>query len=186
MWICTQHGFFSIVRKGRNEVHVRARVRADIERLKVELDHEFNPSEILELPEADYRYRIICGDGAFEFLMQFFTDTLDYDNFKARIASLPDQRAKTGDYHNLWHAGVCWQQDDTAKKGGEGLDFIGRAVINKRTQRRGVITSDGRWCWIVRYDQQTNGKSIVVNAAKHSFAQKWEFIPSANIREISG
>lgn len=132
MWLCTKHGFFSIVRKGENQVHVRARVRADIERLRIELDKEYNPSEILEWPDADYRYRIICGDGAFEYLMQFFTDTLDYENFKERIASLPDQRDKGQDYHTLWYSGVGWQNQERERireaNGGYDQDDIARLI----------------------------------------------------------
>ena len=34
MWLCTKHGFFSIVEKLPGEFHIRARVKRDIENLK--------------------------------------------------------------------------------------------------------------------------------------------------------
>ncbi|MFZ4696084.1 MAG: hypothetical protein ACOYMV_13245 [Verrucomicrobiia bacterium] len=106
MWLFTRFGFYSIVRKD-DGIHVRGRVRKDLENLKqaAKLD-----GDILDWrrpkpggAKADYPYRIILTDNAdLRKVMRLLADTLDYDNFKNRVATLPDQRAKLGAYHEVW------------------------------------------------------------------------------------
>lgn len=98
MWIASKWGFYSIARKP-DGVHVRARVRQDLERL---LSAGELAAAIQERPGADYRWRVIVGPAELGVLMQTFAASVDYPNFKAVVASRPDQRAKLGAYHELW------------------------------------------------------------------------------------
>lgn len=98
MWICSQLGFFSIVRKG-GTYHVRARVRGDLENL---LEAAGLDLEIHQSPDADYRWRILVTESQLATLMATFGDSVDYPNFKSRIHSRPDQVDKAPAYGNLW------------------------------------------------------------------------------------
>jgi len=99
MWIATKHGFYSIVQKRDDEYHVRGRVRQDLENLLhlVRLD-----LAIEDWPGADYRYRIIVGRKTFSGIMAALALDLDYPNFKAEIASSPDQHEKIEAFHQVW------------------------------------------------------------------------------------
>jgi hypothetical protein len=125
MWLATQHGFYSIVQKTATEFHVRARVRQDLENLGALLkrDDVVLP-DIEEWPDADYRYRYITTRRAVQWILARLVDAIDYDNFKSRISSLPDQRAKQSDYGMIWHFGLTWQnaeRERTRKENG-GFD----------------------------------------------------------------
>ncbi len=108
MWLFTQFGFYSIVRK-KDGIHVRARVRKDLENLKNATDlHQ----KIVEWDMADYRYRMLVDDRALRKIMTVLADELDYDNFKSRIAGLPDQRTKLKTYHEVWQLMAGLQAPD--------------------------------------------------------------------------
>lgn len=109
MWLCTQQGFFSIVRKADNEYHVRARLRADLMKLK-KLSPMLEDVQIKKWPEADYRFRIIVDSATLFILFMSLASNINYSNFKSRIGELPDQRGKLPAYHELWHAGLGWQR----------------------------------------------------------------------------
>lgn len=98
MWIASQYGFFSIVRK-MDKFHVRARKQKDLKNLleAMKLKHR-----IVKVDEADYRFRIVIDEMILEMLMQALTASVTYDNFKSKIATLPDQRDKLHAYHGLW------------------------------------------------------------------------------------
>ena len=116
MWLMTRHGFYSIVQKD-DGIHIRAREREDLERLKKAWDrectspghvfymsrHDMKSTEIpgiLETPTNDYRWRIIIQPGALGQLMALLGDSVTYPNFKAQIDSDPAQRRKP--YHAVW------------------------------------------------------------------------------------
>lgn len=110
MWLCTSIGFYSIVRK-QDGWHVRARLRADLETLQRAADAIVHlPIQVW--PGADYRYRIIITtQHGYESVWAVLAQSVDYPNFKGRIASLPDQRDKMPAYHDLHTAGMEWQRD---------------------------------------------------------------------------
>ena len=112
MWLCTDLGFFSVVRKGANQYHIRARVRRDLENLKTALavDLSAHLPDIQRWPTADYRWRVVVTFESWAFIGNYLIRAISYDNFKSRISSLPDQRHKLRAYHELWHAGVDWQE----------------------------------------------------------------------------
>ena len=94
----TKYGFYSIVEKQPDEYHVRARERRDVENLVrgVPLPH----AGILESSQTDYAVRIIVKKDDVLAILRFLGESLDYDNFKAMIARMPDQRQKP--YHEIW------------------------------------------------------------------------------------
>lgn len=99
MWICSQLGFFSIVRKP-DGWHVRARLRADLQGLLAAAGLDL---PVQEWPQADYRWRVIAEAGQVTAVFAALAASVDYPNFKSRIAALPGQRAKLEAYHGLWH-----------------------------------------------------------------------------------
>ena len=106
MWLFTRFGFYSIVRKD-DGIHVRGRVRKDLENLKqaAKLD-----GDILDWrrpkpggAKADYPYRIILTDNAdLRKVMRLLADTLDYDNFKGKIEGDPGQQERGTAYFEVW------------------------------------------------------------------------------------
>lgn len=98
MWIASELGFFSIVRK-EGAFHVRARVREDLVGLKAAAGLK---ARIEEWPSADYRWRMRVGPRALAEVFGALPGTIDYPNFKSRIAGLPAQREKLPAYEGLW------------------------------------------------------------------------------------
>ena len=118
MWLFTQDGFLSIVRHRDDPevLLVRARDRASLEEFGAKVG--LPAAEIVTLPETDYRYRIVCGDGAvLSFLAQTVRE-LDYPNFKARVSQTRGPR-----WHSLllriWSATRSLQASE-ARSGSDG------------------------------------------------------------------
>ena len=82
MWIFTETGFVSAVRKddAPTKVTVRARDRRSLQELS-----ELSGSEIVVTEFADYRYRVVVSDDVFKSWFVTAVDMLDYDNFKNRV-----------------------------------------------------------------------------------------------------
>jgi hypothetical protein len=83
MWIFTETGFISAVRKPEypGVVTVRSRDRKSLEALAAKAQVEIKRS-----PRGDYPYRVFVGDGLF---IEWFLDRggeLQYSNFKNRVA----------------------------------------------------------------------------------------------------
>lgn len=114
MWLATQHGFYSIVRKETDLFFVRARVRRDLQNLVELLDLE---TEIHEWATADYRYRIMLDlEGLLE-LMVHVTTMIDYPNFKAPIYRQEEQSPKLGAYHRIWEIMADLQHKEATDAG---------------------------------------------------------------------
>jgi hypothetical protein len=92
IWIVTQTGFVSIVRHRDqpSTLLVRARdresLRAFCARAAVKED------TISELADADYRYRVECGDVELVRYVESSVQDLDYGNFKDRVTQTRGQR----------------------------------------------------------------------------------------------
>lgn len=99
MWLFTKYGYFSVVRTSPNEYHVRARVKKDLENLcdAINLVKKISASK-----DADYRYCIVVGGEVYRTITQLLTQSVDYDNCKAKIAMTEDQREKLKAYHQIW------------------------------------------------------------------------------------
>jgi hypothetical protein len=100
MWLMTKHGFYSIVRRKTGEFHIRARVRKDLENLVERVP--FAGAQILSTKTADYPFRIIVGKDEVLFVLNFLGETLNYSNFKGKIARTPDQEQKHDLYAEVW------------------------------------------------------------------------------------
>src|SRR5471032_58523 len=94
MWILSQDGFFSIVRK-TDGYHVRARRKQDLVNVGLIPAKSYSGS--------DYPWRAILRD-RIELLklMDKLGNSVDYSNFKGRIGQRLDQRDRLGDYHKIW------------------------------------------------------------------------------------
>ncbi|WP_201451534.1 hypothetical protein [Hydrogenophaga sp. BPS33] len=103
MWLVTPVGFFSVVRKPtdikKKTLTVRARVRADLEALKVQFLPEL--SAIQESTTNDYRFRAVAPQVAVAEAMSRLVEDLDYDNFKNEVAERQG-RARADLYHDVW------------------------------------------------------------------------------------
>ncbi len=98
MWLMTKHGFYSIVQKKPDEYHVRARERHDLENLVKGVP--LPGAAIIDTPDADYACRIIADKATVLAILAFLGESLDYSNFKGKIAATPDQKHKP--YHKVW------------------------------------------------------------------------------------
>ena len=82
MWIFTDTGFISAVRKDEHPGVITVRAR---DRKSLELLAEKAGVEIKRSPDGDYPFRVFVGDGPF---IEWFLDRgseLNYENFKSRV-----------------------------------------------------------------------------------------------------
>ncbi len=82
MWVFTETGFVSAVRKVDSASKITARSR---DRQSLEVLAELSETEILETPFADYGYRVLVSDDIYKVWLTTTVDMLDYDNFINRI-----------------------------------------------------------------------------------------------------
>lgn len=109
MWLFSEQGFFSIVahRDRPNYLLVRARVRADLERLLTHDKSIASVPTIEHTPVADYPYRVTLARNALAMLVFEQVQTIDYPNFKDRVAEREPERARI--YHDVW-AVIRWME----------------------------------------------------------------------------
>jgi 8-oxo-dGTP pyrophosphatase MutT (NUDIX family) len=98
MWLFTTEGFFSIVQKpGDTELTIRARSRADLERLAKHT--ELGP--IIEGGGTDYPYRVRASREVVALMVLDQVRALDYSNFKSAVGKrMGGKRAHT--YSDIW------------------------------------------------------------------------------------
>jgi hypothetical protein len=99
VWLLIPEGFFSIVQKpGEEQLCVRARVAADLDRLRA----RFMPalSETVETRGGDYRYRAWISRGDLTEGLAAIGGDLSYSNFKAEVARVDPERAQA--YGRVW------------------------------------------------------------------------------------
>jgi len=101
MWIASKFGFYSIVCKDDDEFHIRARLRVDLEDLLVATNID---EQIHQSARADYRYRLVVSHQVVRKITTTLAETLDYPNFKNKIAETPSQEPKLHAYHCIWEA----------------------------------------------------------------------------------
>jgi hypothetical protein len=108
MWLCTQLGFFSIVQKDADTLHIRARCREDLEQLA---DAAGTGIPVASFTGSDYPWRILCPAKDLPQFMSALSASIDYGNFKSVIASNPRQRSKVSAYHDVHHRMLEWQNN---------------------------------------------------------------------------
>ena len=81
MWVFLNDAFLSIVadRHSTDRLLIRARRRCDISRY-------FPEAEVLELDQADYRYRAFVCRPQVSRILATTVEDIDYDNFKSSVA----------------------------------------------------------------------------------------------------
>lgn len=114
MWLCTKHGFYSVVLKAKDEVHVRARSRGDLINFKRLTGLR---SKIHQTEPADYRFRLVLTGAQWRKFGPRLLADLDYSNFKGVIAQTPDQREKLSIYSAFHHDLERWQQRNEPTSG---------------------------------------------------------------------
>jgi hypothetical protein len=105
MWIFTIDGFYSVVqhRDHPEEMVVRARVEADLERMLTRLRHRtFETTIPIEhTPEGDYAYRCFLTKNEWALYLSRAVEATDYPNFKDEVAKrLGHDRADV--YLDVW------------------------------------------------------------------------------------
>ncbi len=144
MWLFTTFGFFSVVQKKAGEtLTVRARDRADLDRLRARLLPELGPTE--EWTGTDYAFRATAPREAVARAMAKLVDELDYRNFKNAVAAeLGPGRADL--YHDVWDVMMRLQKpmprspspsrprsSRRAAYGGVVFDASGRVYVREPT-----------------------------------------------------
>jgi 8-oxo-dGTP pyrophosphatase MutT (NUDIX family) len=102
MWLMTNFGFFSVVRKtDGEELTVRARTRGDLDRLRGHYLPELGAS--VAHAGTDYPWRAVTQRAALSAAMSRIADDIDYPNFKDEVAkTIGKERAKR--YAKIWSA----------------------------------------------------------------------------------
>lgn len=104
MWIVTTYGLFSIVQNefcGEGQVAVRSRTRRGLEKL---FERHGIDAEIIELPDADYRWRAhIDKDDVGRWLASEAAG-IDYANFKAAFSRQNKEPFWHDIMHHIWSA----------------------------------------------------------------------------------
>ena len=94
MWLFTPNGFYSIVKK-QGAWHVRARRKQDLTNLGLD--------PVKSHPGSDYPWRSLVKDpDTLRAIFERLADSIDYPNFKSRIAQTPDQKDRLDTYHIVW------------------------------------------------------------------------------------
>ena len=111
MWVFTKDGFFSAVFDKychSDELMVRARCKEDLCLLSKKLKGYCDESEIVELGQADYQFRMkIPKQSWAEYLSNSALD-IDYANFKDHTLPAGDDLRKDI-YYQVWTALYRWQ-----------------------------------------------------------------------------
>jgi hypothetical protein len=112
MWLMTDRGFFSVVRKaGDSDLTVRARFTGDLERLRDGPLPQLGPTIELAAQDADYRFRAKVDPASFGEGLARLGAAIDYPNFKARVGEV-DGRHRALVYADCWHALYMAQEDE--------------------------------------------------------------------------
>ena len=129
MWIFTDTGFISAVRKPEHPgvVTVRSRDRKSLEALAAKAQVEIKRS-----PNGDYPYRVFVGDGP---LIEWFLDRgseLNYSNFKNRVVQTRGKKFASA-LNQVWSA-MLSVEDDEARS--PLLDANGSSISHSDAQPR--------------------------------------------------
>ena len=130
MWIFTNQGFYSVVahRDEPDTLLIRARDENDLRGLQ-----KFIPElEVVEMDNADYRYRAFVSRAEWEAALITMTRSIDYANFKdevkakqgadrasvymrvwsALLALQPPRSSAWSDWSDDWHDDDLWHIED--------------------------------------------------------------------------
>jgi len=99
MWVITTHGFYSVVADLEDpaKVLVRARAHGDL----VALSALVSNLQIVETPDADYRWRARVDRTAWARAVTRIAEEVDYPNFKSAVAERQGW-ARAELLHDVW------------------------------------------------------------------------------------
>jgi hypothetical protein len=116
MWIFTTHGFFSITRTRQQPemMQIRARQKEHLQNLQKRFtaDGFGMLGNIIETPDADYRFRIITEPATVQIVLANLADDINYPNFKSacHAAGFDDNRTYINALHAVWTTMYSTQQ----------------------------------------------------------------------------
>jgi hypothetical protein len=112
MWLMTNFGFFSIVKKeGEENLTVRARAKQDLLSLKDRYLPQMGAIEVSDY--NDYRYRVRVPREVFAEALRDIALDIDYPNFKNSVAKKQGKgRARV--YEDVWQRLYGLQSGDCA------------------------------------------------------------------------
>ena len=113
MWIFTETGFVSAVKKPQDKglVSLRARDHASLEAIAAEYN-----VEIINTPHGDYPWRTFITN---EQLAQWLTEmalNLDYPNFKSRVHKTNKSSKFINALHDVWAVMTQTEDEDARPK----------------------------------------------------------------------
>lgn len=134
MWLITNFGFFSIVRKPEDvapqTLTVRARVQADLELLRTRYLPNLGP--IAADAGTDYKYRAKAPKADVAMALRHAAEDIDYSNFKDSVSqSQGPKRAHL--YHRLWDILYELQEDEAIKQTTSKVDaeFLPKSAYDR-------------------------------------------------------
>ncbi len=114
MWVFTRDGFFSTVWDqycAADEVMVRTRCREDLCRLSKRLKGFCDEEKILEIPYADYRFRLKISRHEWSEYVARCALEIDYANVKKGIIGENDELRERA-YYRVWQTLYRWQSQE--------------------------------------------------------------------------
>lgn len=110
MWIFTESGFISAVKKADRPdvITVRSRDRQSLEAVT-----SVTGDDIVLSPHGDYPYRAFVVPQAFSHWVTEMAEGIDYDNFKSRVHTTRGY-SYTHALHDVW-AAMCDTEDEGAR-----------------------------------------------------------------------
>lgn len=100
MWIFTESGFVSAVKKPEDNGLISVRARDQVSLAPLE---ELTGQEAIKTPEGDYPYRLFVEQEVFAAWVSKCALEIDYDNFKSRMNRLRDYKFIDA-LHAVWLA----------------------------------------------------------------------------------
>ncbi len=166
MWLITPIGFFSIVEKPQDtaadKLTVRARVRADLERLR----EQYLPSltEIEEWGATDYRFRAHALRAEIAEAAAQMIKALHYNNFKTEVSKRQgSKRAQL--YHDVWSALYPLQE-------GESFQEPSAKTASSKTKERAEIGRSGP---LPHPKPRPNGQiEVITKRSQPSAPETWD------------
>lgn len=129
MWIFTDTGFISAVRKPEHPdvVTVRSRDRESLESLAAKAQVEIKRS-----PNGDYPYRVFVDDASFTAWILDRGSELNYSNFKNRVVQTRGKKFASA-LNQVWSAMLSVEDDESRSP---LLDTEGNSISHSDTQSR--------------------------------------------------
>jgi hypothetical protein len=99
MWLATEYGFYSFVRRAPDRYIIRARTRGELENLLSATAFE---REIYHLPEDGYPFSLIVSREDFARIMAGLALALDNPVLRRRVPGEGEAGDGTASFHRIW------------------------------------------------------------------------------------